>query len=496
MARRSAVLSLTLAPRPAGTPAGQWLYQSLRSEILDGRLRAGSRLPSTRDLAKQYQLSRGTVVGAFEQLRSEGYVEGTVGSGTYVARTLPDELLGLKGPVVRRSPAPHRHLRPRPLSGFGRQVSLFPAPRPRPLRAFRANQPALDLFPTTLWAQVAGRRLRQASTGQLLGCAPMGYRPLREAVADYVSASRGVKCSSDQIAIVSGVQEATHLAARLFLDPGDRVAMENPGYIGAALLFQALGATVVSIPLDQDGMKLRPSLLRDVRLVYLTPSHQYPLGITMSLARRLELLEWARQSGAMIFEDDYDGEYRFTGRPIPSLQGLDRNGQVLFAGSFNKVLFPSLRLGYLIVPPDLVDRVAAAISITARHAPLLEQAILADFITAGHFGRHLRRMREVYAERLSVLLDESRRQLDGVLEVSGIEAGLQTVGWLNSGMNPDAVVDAAAARDVEVLPLSRFTWGRLARPGLQIGFAAVDVPEIRRGVRDLAAVLETLPLPA
>jgi GntR family transcriptional regulator/MocR family aminotransferase len=210
----------------------------------------------------------------------------------------------------------------------------------------------------------------------------------------------------------------------------------------------------------------------------------------MSLSRRLQLLETARKSGALILEDDYDSEFRYSGRPVPALQGLDRHGLVLFTGSFSKVLFPSLRLGYLVLPTDLIDRVSCTLSITRRHAPLMEQAVLCDFITAGHFGRHLRRMRQIYAERLSVLLQSARENLTGLLEISGIEAGLQTVGWLQRGINAESAATAAAKRNVEVIPLSIYSHDNAASTGLQLGFAAVDVKEIRRGVQDLAIALE------
>jgi GntR family transcriptional regulator/MocR family aminotransferase len=352
--------------------------------------------------------------------------------------------------------------------------------------------PALELFPTNLWAQIAARRLRRASTNFLLGCEPLGYYPLREAVADYLRTSRGANCDPEQVAIVAGVQEALDLTARLLLNPGDRVCMEDPGYPGAAMAFEAVGAKVSAVRVDEEGMELPSAGLRDARLVYITPGHEFPLGMTMSLARRFALLEWARKSGALIFEDDYDSEYRYSGSPIPALQGFDRNGLVIFAGSFSKVLFPSLRLGYLVIPPDLMNLFAATISLTTRHAPQVEQAVLCDFITEGHFGRHLRRMREVYAERLSVLLDEARGRLGGLLEISGIEAGLQTVGWLREGIDGESATRAAAAREVEVFPLSRYSRGRIAREGLQLGFAAVDAREIRRGVQDLEIALEAL----
>lgn len=493
MPRQPSELALTLPPREPGAPAGRWLYGALRAAILEGRLRPGARLPSTRDLARHYGLARGTIVSAFEQLRSEGYVEGTVGSGTYVARVLPESLLHVwpaRPTRPARRPAPEEPRRPRRLSGFGRRVEPFPGLEPGPVRAFRANLPALDLFPTSLWAQIAARRLRQASASLLRDCEPLGYRPLQEAVASYLTTSRGVRCTPGQVAIVSGVQEALDRTARLFLDPGDRVGIEEPGYPGAALVFAALGATIVPVPLDEEGMTVDGSALAGVRLVYVTPAHQFPVGVGMSLARRLALLSWARATGALVLEDDYDSEFRYSGRPMPALQGLDGHGQVLFAGSFSKVLFPSLRLGYLVVPEDLAERFAALQSITNRHPPLLEQAVLTDFMAGGHFGRHVRRMREVYAERLSVLLESARERLGERLELSKVEAGLQTAGWLPEGVDGEKVAEAAARRGVEVTPLSRYARVTLPRDGLVLGFAAVDPSELRRGVRELGVVLE------
>jgi len=260
--------------------------------------------------------------------------------------------------------------------------------------------------------------------------------------------------------------------------------------MGAALVFEALGAKVCPVRVDEEGMEVPGPQHRDIRLTYITPAHQFPLGIGMTLCRRLELLTWARAAGSMIFEDDYDSEYRYSGRPVPALQGLDQNGVVLFAGSLSKVLFPSLRLGYLVVPRDLIDYFAATRWVMSRHAPLPEQAILADFMTEGHFGRHIRRMREVYAVRRSVLLECARERLAGLLDIAGVEAGLQTAGYLRPGLTGETVVRAAAARDVEVISLCRYARGRVEREGIKLGFAAVEPAEIRRGVRELAAVLE------
>jgi GntR family transcriptional regulator/MocR family aminotransferase len=487
MARRPGGFGLMLPARDPETPAYRWLYDAVRGAILRGRLRPGTRLPSTRDLAAQYHLSRGTIVAAFAQLTSEGYVDGTVGSGTYVRAVLPDALLQVDPRTAARAIA---HRPRRGISRYGNRVQPFPPLEVRPSRAFRPNVPALDQFPIALWAQLASRRLRRASTRLLLSGDTRGYPPLRQAVADYLATSRGVTCHPDQVMIVAGVQEALYLVARMLIDPGDRVCIEDPGYRGASQLFEAIGARVTAVPVDGDGLALPASRLRGARLVYITPAHQYPLGMAMSLPRRLALLAWARKASAFIFEDDYDSEYRYAGKPVPALQGLDRHGVVLFAGSFSKVLFPGLRLGYLIVPPDLVERVTAVQSIRTRHPPMLTQAVLCDFIAQGHFARHVRRMREIYAERLGALLDAARERLAGVLAITGVEAGLQTAAWLVAGHEGARVEELAAQRRVDVTSLGRYTHGSARQQGLHLGFAAVDVTEIRRGVRELASVIE------
>lgn len=488
MPKRASTILLALPPRDPATPAYRWLGEALRAAVLDGRLRPGARLPATRDLAASYGLARGTIITAFAQLRAEGYIAGRVGSGTYVSRVLPDYLLQApRAETVRQTPPAGRR---RHRSAFARRVRPFPDLSLAPARAFRTDQPALDRFPAKLWAQLAARRLRRVTTSQLQGSGPLGYPPLQQAVADYLRTSRGVRCTAGQVVIVSGVQQALDLAARLLLDPGDRVCIENPGYPGAALVFEAYGARIAAVPVDDEGMRVPDGRLQRVRLAYTTPGHQFPLGVTMSLRRRLALLEWARRGGALLFEDDYDSEYRYAGRPMPALQGLDRHGLVLFAGSFSKVLFPSLRLGYLVLPEDLVDPVRAALSISTRHAPLLDQAVLCDFITQGHFGRHLRRMREEYAQRRAALLEGVRERLAGSLEIIGVEAGLQAAGWLAGGRRAVAAARAAARRHIEVTPLDRYYRGAVRRQGLQLGFAAVDTQEIQRGVRELAAVLQ------
>jgi GntR family transcriptional regulator/MocR family aminotransferase len=322
----------------------------------------------------------------------------------------------------------------------------------------------------------------------LAGGEALGYRPLREAVAHYLNTSRGVKCTADQVIILSGAQEALDRTARVLVNPGETACMEEPGYPGAALVFQALGAKVVPMRVDEEGVSFGKRDRRG-RLIYVTPAHQFPLGVTMTLRRRLALLEWARSSGTVIFEDDYDSEYRYSGRPIPALQGLDQSGMVIFAGSFSAVLFPALRLGYLVVPEEMVDIFAAAQSVSTHHPPLLGQAVLCDFLTEGHFARHIRRMRQTYAERLSVLLESAREQLAGKLEISTVEAGLQTVGWLKNGSSATDLAERALEEGIELAPLKTYAWGRGPENGLVLGFAGFTPREIRAGVQTLAKLL-------
>ena len=411
MPRDVSALDLPLTDRPAGRTLVQWLYEALRTAILDGRFGRGARLPATRDLARQYGVARGTVVAVFEQLQSEGYVTSRVGSGTRVSGQIPEDLW---------QPAPARAAvrQPPPASRF---------PPPTPLRPFHPFEPALDQFPMELWTRIAARRLRRA-TRALLGCGDVrGYAPLREAIAAYLGSSRGVRCIADQVVIVSGAQQALDLLARVLVRPGEPVWIEDPAYPGATAAFRNAGARLVPVPVDEHGLDVARGFRRAARAkaVYLTPAHQFPLGASLSIERRLAVLDWARRSGARVVEDDYDSEYRFAGRPIPALQGLDRGDCVVFLGSFSKVLFPSLRLGYLVVPPALLEPLLTLRASTDRYASTLDQAILCDFITEGHLGRHIRRMRELYRTRLAALREASTAHLTGLLEIPSIEAGLE-----------------------------------------------------------------------
>lgn len=379
------------------------------------------------------------------------------------------------------------------LSQYAQRLGQAANARSQPARAFRAAEAALDAFPITLWAQIASRRLRGATRTLLADVDPTGYRPLQEAISNYLGTARGVRCTAEQVIIVAGIQQGLELTARLLLDPGDPVWVEDPCFFGVSAMFKALAAKIIPVPVDMNGLSVVEGQKRcdRAKLAYVTPAHQFPLGVTMSLDRRLTVIDWARRTGGLIFEDDYDSEYRYSGRPIPALQGLDHSDSVIFAGSFSKVLFPSLRLGYLVVPLGLIDKFAAARYTMDRHSAVMDQAILCDFITEGHFGRHIRRMRELYDSRLGVLRESVQRQLGALLTIPETEAGVNTVGWLTNGLKAEDVARAAAERNVEVIPINRFALEKQTPEGLLLGFGAVDDRELLRGVEDLTAAVES-----
>jgi len=486
MPKRPAGIPVTLPLDPrSGTTLQRQVYDGLRAAILAGRLRPGARLPSTRSLAADLAVARNTVTAAFSQLVTEGYAEARVGAGTVVARALPDDLTKVAARLALdngRGPARNR---PR-ISRRGRTLCDLPT-----LRPFQPGWPALDQVPLDLWWRLAmrvGRRLGR----ELLGHGdPAGYPPLRKAIAAYVAVSRGVRCAEEQVVVTSGSQQALFVAAQVSLDPHDAAWVEDPAYPGTVNALRAAGARLVPIPVDAEGIDVRFGEERRPapRVVAVTPSHQYPLGVTMTLARRLELLRVARRARAWVLEDDYDSEFRYSSRPIPALQGLDQDGRVIYLGTFSKTLFPALRLGYAVVPTDLVRPFTAVRSVLDVHSPVLEQAVLAEFITAGYFERHLRRMRTLYAERQQVLLEEAKRHLAGLLELAPSGAGLQCVGWLAPGLDDRTAARAAAAHDVAVTPVSRFALGRLSRPGLLLSFGAFEPRQIRAGVQRLAEAL-------
>jgi len=477
-----------IADRSSGKPLFRQLYEGLSEAIRAGQFAPGARLPSTRAMARDLAVSRNTVHLAFEQLIAEGFLAGKQGAGTYVAGALPGGLLR----AARRASAGRvQPARNRPISArTAKLLRLYPQePWPRGgSLPFRVT-PALDHFPRKIWQRSLVRSWREG--GDALLDYGWASGKLRQVIVEYLAAARGVRCTADQVIVVAGAQQGIDLAIRVAVEPGEAAWIEDPGYPTAHGALVGAGAVPVPVPVDEEGLDVNAGIRRApaAGLAYVTPSHQSPLGVTMSLRRRLELLEWARQASAWILEDDYCSEYRYAGRPLAALQGLDRDERVIYLGTFSKVLFPSLRLAYLVVPPDLREAFLATRFFASRHAPRLEQAALASFIADGHFVRHIRRMRALYARRQQALVLAARRDLKGLLEVEPSPAGMHLLGWLPAGCDDAAVSRRAAAENLDVAPLSAYAIERSLPPGLILGYSGFNERAIRSGVRRLAGVL-------
>ena len=476
----------------SAVPRYQQIYDALRRAILAGQLAPGTRLPATRALAAALGLSRNTVVNAFAQLIAEGYIEGKIGAGTTVASTLPDDLLHARPSAPPL--AAYGGMPPRPIArraGHLIQAAGPMADEQPVLGPFRTGIPDLTAFPFDIWGQIAARHWRAPDPALLAYGDPAGYAPLRAAIAAYLGEARAVRCTPERIIIVGGSQQGLDLATRILLDPGDEAWMEDPGYTGARGALEAAGARVIPIPVGAEGLDVAAGehLAPAARLVYVSPSHQYPLGVTMSLRQRLDLLAWAERAAAWVLEDDYDSEYRYAGRPLAALQGLDRAGRVIYIGTFSKVLFPSLRLGYLVVPPDLARPFAAARALADRHSPTVEQAILADFIAEGHFARHIRRMRARYTERQTVLVAELQRAFPDRFTVTPAAAGMFLVARLPDESDDVGMARRLAARGIIAGALSAYYRGPSPRRALLLGYAAFTPEQIRAGVRQMRAIL-------
>jgi GntR family transcriptional regulator/MocR family aminotransferase len=469
------------------------LYDQLRDAILSGRLAPGTRLPSTRELANELDLARNTVLNAFEQLYAESYLERHVGDGTYVSHQLPDDLVRAKNFRTRQVAKTNGNSK----SSVSTSVTFMPctvadysgAPRP-----FRTGTPALDSFPYKLWGRLLTRRWSNSAHEILPYSESAGYLPLRRAIASYLSTTRGVRCVPEQLIITSGSQHALEIVARTLLKRGDKAWIEDPGFLGARASFTAAGASLIPVPVDSEGLNIAAGSERcsDPHLIYVTPSHQYPLGMTLTLRRRLELLKLASSSGAWIIEDDYDSEFRYVGRPLAALQGLDTDQRVIYLGTFSKVLFPSIRIGYIISPPELFDALLSARCLAGHQSPTLEQAVLSDFIGEGHFARHLRRMRVLYAERQQALVSAAKKELTGLLEIRPSEAGMHLLGWLPPQIDDHPAHRAASAAGVEVTPLSAYCIEPQERGALRLGYTGYKPREIWRATRRLAQALQGL----
>ncbi|BAK75279.1 transcriptional regulator, GntR family with aminotransferase domain [Pseudogulbenkiania sp. NH8B] len=457
------------------------LYHQLRDWIRQGRLSGGSTLPASRQLARELQLGRNTVLAAYDQLQAEGYLESRHGSGTYVS----DVFTG------RDSPSPAAEARLPGLSQRGEQLSRHSNLPQGVLGAFAPGVPALDAFPQQQWQRLLSRHNKQPCLDWLGYCHDGGLPALREVLCDYLRQSRSVLCRPEQIVITQGAQQALELCARLLADPGDTVWLEEPGYAGAQAAMTAAGLDIVPVPVDAEG--LNPALAppaRAPRLIYVTPSHQYPSGVVMTLGRRLELLKLAEAHRSWIVEDDYDSEFRYHSQPLASLQGLANGGAVIYLGTFSKVMYPGLRLGYLVLPEALIDPFRASYARLYREGHYAIQAALADFIAEGHFARHIRRMRELYQIRQTLLRETLHQSLGEQLPLSPGEAGMHLVASLPGTVNEQQLSAVAAREGLWLRPLARHFWGPATRRGLVLGYAGVPEAELCRAARRMAELFE------
>jgi GntR family transcriptional regulator/MocR family aminotransferase len=473
--------------RSIATPLNKQIYDAYRAAILRGDLSPGQQIPSSRKLAEEIQVSRFPVLHAYTQLLAEGYFESRVGAGTFVSASLPEQLMSA---VQQVQPSAQTSDHPRPVA---HRCSLLPSFMPALSRrgwgAFGLHQPAFDEFPFRIWSSLVSLHSRNPTANALHHIDPLGSARFREAVCAYLRTARAVECTPGQVMIVSGSQQALDITARVLLDPGSAVWVEEPGYSLQRALLIAAGCRIIPVPVDGDGMSVAAGIQRfpQARAAFVTPSHQYPLGATMSASRRLQLLNWAQSSGAWVIEDDYDSEYRFESRPVASMQGLDVNARVIYIGTFSKVLFPSLRIGYIVIPVDLVERFIAFRFTMDIFPPYLYQEVLADFMQMGHFGRHLRRMRQLYSERRTALVEAIQSEFGDMLEIHGAEAGMHLAVTLPEGFNDTEISERAAKLGLWLPRLSPCYFEENARQGFVLGFASTPTDQIPRAVSQFRA---------
>jgi GntR family transcriptional regulator/MocR family aminotransferase len=486
--RLGAVATLIAVDRKAQKPIYLQIYEAFRTRIIHKELRPGQLVPSTRQLARELRVSRFPVLNAYAQLLAEGYFETRVGAGTFIATSLPEEPEGRsRQAVVRLAPG---------LRGVSQRASTLPqyvSPSwTDGLGPFQVGHPELEAFPLKTWSKLVARHARNMRWGELQYGNAMGLEELRAALAVYLRTSRRVLCEAEQIMIVSGSQQALDITTRVLLDAGVQVWVEEPGYWLVHHVLKAAGCQAVPVPVDEEGLNVSAGieLCPRGRACFVAPSHQYPLGVTMSAARRFQLLEWAQSAGSWIIEDDYDSEYRYESQPISSLQGLDTNSRVVYVGTFSKVLFPSLRLGYIVIPPDLVERFAAVRQSMDLCPPPINQSVLTQFIREGHFARHIRRMRQLYSERRRVLVKEIERQLHSSCTIVGGEAGMHLTILVNDGIRDADIAAKAAERKLWLSALSLSYVGNNPRQGFVLGFGNTPASKMPGAVQLLKKLLK------
>lgn len=487
------------------------VYEAVRASILSQQLNSGAKLPSSRALASGLGVARNTIIAAFEQLMAEGYVTTSTGSGTYVAPSLPQLPHARSSQTVaseQRSPPNFGGITrsldqdaetastnlmqhpPQHLSQRGQQLTQFAAGTRFEIQPFAPGDPDFSHFPFKLWQRLQNKVWREAHPDLLDYGSAGGFLPLRSAIVDYLRVSRSVKVSIDQVVITSGTHQSLDLCAQLLADVGDLAWVEDPCYWAARRVFESCDLNLHPIAVDTEGIApTAADLLTQPKLIYVTPSHQYPTGVVMSLARRRMLLDLALQKNAWILEDDYDSEFRYSGRPLASLQGLDTHGRVVYMGTFSKTLFPGIKVGYLVVPPRLIEAFKTGLYDLQRPGQMTVQAALADFINLGHFATHIRKLRQAYGARRELLVKTLSSHLGGKVTISGEESGLHLLVEFKSDVDDVALARLAAESGLEVRALSDYYLATPARRGLLIGYAYVSPEKIAYYGRQLAQVI-------
>ena len=488
MAKVSEAIAPVIAvDRKAAKPLHKQIYDGFLSVIVHGNMRPGQRVPSSRTLSIELGISRIPVLNAYAQLLAEGYFESRKGAGTFVSESLPESLTICEDKTPQPTPADSG---PRPVARRALLLSRYDrAPWVGGWGAFSVHQPAFDHFPFPIWSSLITRHSKSPRFSQIHNTDPRGSETCREAICTYLRTARAVRCDPSQVMVVAGSQQALEISARVLLGNGSPVWIEEPGYRLARSVFQGAGCRLVPVPVDEDGMNVSAGIKQcaKARAAYVTPSHQYPLGSTMSASRRMQLLNWAQVTGSWIIEDDYDSEYRFESMPISSLQGLDRNARVIYIGTFSKVLFPSLRLGYIVIPPDLVDHFVAVRVAMDIFPPYLHQEAITDFMREGHFARHIRRMRLLYSERRTALVESIREQFGARLEIHGSQAGMHLAVTLPKGLSDREIATRAARKGLWLWPLSPSYLGAVPRQGFILGFGNTAAEDMSHAVAQMRA---------
>lgn len=494
MAKKSSEISFAgiKISKTSATPLYTQVYEQFREMILSKRLRPGDRLPATRNLAAELGVSRTIITQGFEQLILEGYLIGKTGSGTFVASILPDSLINTDAverakdiPVSVKPIVAAKNLIPEDLLvGNSSKEDVTP---------FQTGHAAVDLFSYQQWYEVSKKILKNLKQYPLGYEDAMGYEPLRNEIARYLRISRGVKCETGQVIIVNGSQQGLNLIVQSLLKRGDAIWLEDPGYHGMKFVCTNMEINICAVPVEKDGIDVNFGIKKfpEAKLAYVTPSHQFPMGVTLSLKKRLQLLEWAFENKMWILEDDYDSEFRYEGRPLASLQGLDNHGTVIYCGTFSKVLFPGLRLAYIVLPTvQMAYELKKVKGMMDRQSPILDQLILAKFMEEGHFLRHIRKMRLIYSERRRVLVQLIEEHLGDYLTIEPSPAGMNLTAWLSENVDVQKLKEEVKKHHVIVNFINDYSLENFIKPAVTFGFTGFTKYKLKTGIQKLVTCIE------